>query len=337
MTPVQDQLAVDTIRGLSMDAVQKANSGHPGTPMALAALGHVVFSRLRRHDPGHPEWPDRDRFVLSCGHASMLQYALLHLSGYDVSLQDIKDFRQWGSKTPGHPEWGHTAGVENDDRSFGQGVGNGVGMAMAEHWMSRRYNRQGHDLIDHHTFVIASDGDLMEGVSAEASSLAGHLGLGKLIVFWDDNSITIDGRTDITFTEDVLARYRSYGWHTESVEDGEDLGALEAAGRSAMAETGKPSLIRVRTIIGNPAPHKKDTSGAHGAPLGDEEIAATKKIMGWPAEPFHVPSELSALTAGVKDRGATHWAEWEDKLKQYKVEHPELSLELEAALRETSP
>ena len=218
-----DELAIKTIRGLSMDAVQAANSGHPGTPMALAPLGWALFSKLRRHDPANPDWADRDRFVLSCGHASMLQYSLLHLSGYPLSLDDIRHFRQWGSNTPGHPENHVTPGVETTTGPLGQGIGNGVGMAMAERHLAARFNKPGYDLIDHRTWVIASDGDIMEGVASEAASIAGHLKLGKLIVFWDDNKITIDGRTDLTFSEDVLARFASYGWHTESVDDGEDM------------------------------------------------------------------------------------------------------------------
>lgn len=332
MSPAQDETAVNTIRCLSMDAVQAANSGHPGTPMALAPLGHVIFSRVRRHDPGHPDWPDRDRFVLSCGHASMLQYALLHLCGYDVSLDDIKDFRQWESRTPGHPEYGHTAGVETTTGPLGQGIGNGVGMAMAERHLAARFNRPGHDIIDHRVWVIASDGDLMEGVAAEASSLAGHLGLGKLIIFWDDNRITIDGGTDLSFSEDVVKRYEAYGWHTATVEDGTDLAALEAAALEAAGEESRPSMIRVKTVIGYPAPNKKDTSAAHGAPLGDDEIAKTKEIMGFPPEPFHVPEEAALLANEVRDRGATMRAEWEERMSAYRQAFPEEAAALDAAL-----
>ncbi len=337
MTQTQlDALAVNTIRGLSMDAVQAANSGHPGTPMALAALGWTVFNKLRKHDPAAPEWADRDRFILSCGHASMLQYSLLHLTGYDVSLEDIKQFRQWGSKTPGHPELHDTPGVEVTTGPLGQGIANAVGMAMAEQFLAARFNRPGHDLIDHKVWVIASDGDLMEGVSAEAASMAGHLKLGKIIAYWDDNSITIDGRTDISFTEDVLARYRSYGWHTESVEDGEDIDALVAASRRAEADP-RPSLIRVKTIIGFPAPTKKDSPAAHGAPLGPDEIKATKAIMGWPEEPFHVPTELSAVREASLAAGAQAKAAWDAKLAAYKATFPELCAELEVALAQGLP
>jgi transketolase len=329
LTP--DSLAVNTIRGLSMDAVQAANSGHPGTPMALAPLGWLLFSKLRKHDPQAPGWVDRDRFVLSCGHASMLQYALLHLAGYDVSLEDIKNFRQWGSKTPGHPEYGHTPGVEITTGPLGQGLATAVGMAMAERHLAARFNTPSHELIDHVTWVIASDGDIQEGVASEASSIAGRLGLGKLVVFWDDNDITIDGRTSLSMTEDVLARYRSYGWHVQSVDDGEDLTALEDAAKAALADP-RPSFVRVKTVIGFPAPSKKDTSGAHGAPLGVAEIEATKKVMGWPLEPFHVPSDLAAVTTEIVARGRASREAWERKLEAYKKDEPAKAAELEVAL-----
>jgi len=326
-----DELAIKTIRGLSMDAVQAANSGHPGTPMALAPLGWALFSELRRHDPANPDWPDRDRFVLSCGHASMLQYALLHLSGYAVSLNDIRNFRQWGSLTPGHPESHLTPGVETTTGPLGQGIGNGVGMAMAERHMAARFNKPGHTLFDHRTWVIASDGDIMEGVASEAASIAGHLKLGKLTVFWDDNEITIDGRTDLTFSEDVLARFASYGWHTENVDDGNDLDALIGAAREAVADD-RPSFIRVRTVIGDPAPNKRDTSGAHGAPLGENEIIATKQIMEWPTEPFFVPDELAAAAEAIRERGAKSHGAWEARLARYRAEFPEAASELDVAL-----
>jgi len=326
-----DELAIKTIRGLSMDAVQAANSGHPGTPMALAPLGWALFSELRQHDPANPEWPDRDRFVLSCGHASMLQYALLHLSGYAVSLDDIRKFRQWGSLTPGHPESHVTPGVETTTGPLGQGVGNGVGMAMAERHLAARFNKPGHTLFDHRTWVIASDGDIMEGVASEAASIAGHLELGKLTVFWDDNEITIDGRTDLTFSEDVLARFASYGWHTESVDDGSDFAALIGAAQAAIADD-RPSFIRVRTIIGDPAPNKRDTSGAHGAPLGEDEIIATKQIMEWPTEPFFVPDELAAAAEAIRQRGAKSHEAWQARLAGYRAEFPEAASELDGAL-----
>ena len=326
-----DELAIKTIRGLSMDAVQAANSGHPGTPMALAPLGWALFSEIRKHDPVNPDWPDRDRFVLSCGHASMLQYSLLHLSGYAVSLEDIRNFRQWGSLTPGHPESHVTPGVETTTGPLGQGVGNGVGMAMAERHMAARFNKPGHTLFDHRTWVIASDGDIMEGVTSEAASIAGHLKLGKLTVFWDDNEITIDGRTDLSFSEDVLARFASYGWHTESVSDGNDLAALIGAAKAAVADD-RPSFIRVRTIIGDPSPNKRDTSGAHGAPLGEAEIIATKQLMEWPTEPFFVPDELAGAAEAIRERGAESHHEWQGRLAAYRAEFPDAASELDGAL-----
>ncbi len=326
-----DELAIKTIRGLSMDAVQAANSGHPGTPMALAPLGWALFSELRRHDPAHSEWPDRDRFVLSCGHASMLQYALLHLSGYEVSLDDIRKFRQWGSLTPGHPESHVTPGVETTTGPLGQGIGNGVGMAMAERHLGARFNKPGHTLFDHRTWVIASDGDIMEGVASEAASIAGHLKLGKLVVFWDDNEITIDGRTDLSFSEDVLGRFASYGWHTESVDDGSDIAAVIAASRAAVADE-RPSFIRVRTIIGDPSPNKRDSSAAHGAPLGEDEIIATKQVMEWSTEPFFVPDELAAAAESIRERGAKSHEAWQTRLAGYRAEFPEAARELDAAL-----
>jgi len=326
-----DELAIKTIRGLSMDAVQAANSGHPGTPMALAPLGWALFSELRRHDPTHPDWPDRDRFVLSCGHASMLQYSLLHLSGYEVSLEDIRKFRQWGSLTPGHPESHLTPGVETTTGPLGQGVGNGVGMAMAERHLAARFNKPGHTLFDHRTWVIASDGDIMEGVASEAASLAGHLKLGKLVLFWDDNHITIDGRTELSFSEDVLARFAAYGWHTESVDDGNDIAAIIAASRAAIADD-RPSFIRVRTIIGDPAPNKRDSSAAHGAPLGADEIIATKQLMEWPTDSFFVPDELAAAAESIRGRGAKDYQDWEARLAGYRAAFPDAAKDLDTAL-----
>ncbi len=326
-----DELAIKTIRGLSMDAVQAANSGHPGTPMALAPLGWALFSELRRHDPAHPDWPDRDRFVLSCGHASMLQYSLLHLSGYEVSLDDIRKFRQWGSLTPGHPEAHVTPGVETTTGPLGQGVGNGVGMAMAERHLAARFNKPGHTLFDHRTWVIASDGDIMEGVASEAASLAGHLKLGKLVVFWDDNRITIDGSTDLSFSEDVPARFAAYGWHTESIDDGNDIDAIVAAARAAIADE-RPSFIQVRTVIGDPAPNKRDSSAAHGAPLGEDEIIATKQLMEWPTDSFFVPDELAAAAESIRGRGAESYQEWEARLAGYRAAFPDAAKDLEGAL-----
>ncbi len=333
MTRDSVAVVVDAVRALSMDAVQAANSGHPGTPMALAPLGWLLFSEERKHDPHMPHWPDRDRFVLSCGHASMLQYALLHLSGYEVSIDDLKNFRQWGSLTPGHPEVKHTPGVEVTTGPLGQGLANAVGMALAEVHLAARFNRPGHTIVDHTTWCIVSDGDLMEGVSAEASSLAGHLKLGKLICFWDDNKITIDGRTDITFTEDVCARYAAYGWHVQSVDSAENLAALRVAIAAARADA-RPSFIRVSSIIGWPSPGKKDSSKAHGAPLGPDEVKATKRVMGWPEEPaFFVPPEVEAHRAAVVARGRADHEAWRARWRAYATAHPALAEEFEDASR----
>ena len=297
-----DAWAIDTIRTLAMDAVEAAKSGHPGTPMALAPLVWAIFSKLRKHDPRNPDWIDRDRFVLSCGHASMLQYGALFCSGYDITLNDIKNFRQWQSKTPGHPEAFHTPGVEITTGPLGQGIASAVGMAMAERHLAARFNTEQHTIFDHRVWVIASDGDLMEGVSAEAASLAGHLKLNKICAFWDDNSITIDGRTDLSFSEDVLKRYQAYGWHTLTVEEGEDLQAIVAAGKEAIASD-KPTMVRIKTVIGFPAPTLSDSPKSHGAPLGEDEIKKTKEIMNWPQEKFFVPQGLSAATEEVRTRG----------------------------------
>jgi transketolase len=285
-----DRLAVDSVRVLAMDAIQKAGSGHPGTAMALAPAAYVLWTRFMRFDPADPEWLDRDRFVLSIGHASVLQYAVLHLTGYPLSIRDLKQQRQWGSQTPGHPEYGHTPGAEVTTGPLGQGVANGVGLAIAERLLGDRYNRPGQELVDHRTWVFAGDGDMMEGVSAEASSLAGHLRLGKLTVLYDDNQITIDGPTEITFTEDVAKRYEAYGWHVQHVEDANDLEAITAAYQAAVDEPERPSFIRLRTHIAWGAPNAQDTSKAHGAALGEDEVRATKEVYGWnPDKHFKVP------------------------------------------------
>lgn len=331
LAPSLDALAVRTIRTLAMDAVEKAQSGHPGTPMALAPLGWVIFSRLRRHDPAAPDWAARDRFVLSAGHASMLQYALLHLSGYDLPLAEIEAFRAWGSKTPGHPENFHTVGVETTTGPLGQGFGNAVGMAMAARHLSRRFDRPGFTLFDHRVWAIASDGDLMEGVSAEAASLAGHLCLGNLVVFWDDNRITIDGSTDLAISEDTPARFRAYGWHVLEVDDANDLDALEAAGRAA-ADDPRPSLVVVRSIIGWPAPNKQNTAKAHGSALGAEEVAATKEILGAPQDAFFVPPELAGAADALRARGEEVRGAWDAQLAKYRAAEPELARQLDAAL-----
>ena len=279
-----DDLSINTLRFLAADAVEQANSGHPGMPMGAAAMAYVLWQRHLRHDPADPRWLDRDRFVLSAGHGSMLLYGLLHLTGYDLSIDQIRNFRQFGSLTPGHPEAHITEGVEATTGPLGQGFGNAVGMAIAERFLAARYNRPGRTLIDHYTYVICSDGDLMEGVASEAASLAGHLGLGKLIVLYDDNEISIDGSTELAFTEDVEARFEAYGWHVEHVEDGNDLDAIDAAIREAQAETEVPSLIAVRTHIGFGSP-KQDTADAHGSPLGEEALIASKEKLGWPIAP----------------------------------------------------
>ncbi|HEX5633009.1 MAG TPA: transketolase, partial [Gemmatimonadales bacterium] len=298
------------MRVLAMDAVEQANSGHPGTPMALAPVAYLLWTRHLRHNPSNPAWDDRDRFVLSCGHASMLLYSLLHLTGYELPIEEIARFRQWHSRTPGHPERGDTVGVETTTGPLGQGVGNAVGMAMAERFLAERFNRAGHAVVDHRTWAIVSDGDLMEGIASEAASLAGHLRLGKLKLIYDDNRITIDGGTALSFSEDVGARFEAYGWHVLRVDDGNDLDAIDAALAAASAETARPSLIVLRTIIADPAPTKRNTSGAHGAPLGAEEIRKTKAILGWPDEPFHVPQEAYDDFRGVVERGRALEARW---------------------------
>ncbi|MEZ4380588.1 MAG: transketolase [Nannocystaceae bacterium] len=329
ITPEYHALLVDTIKALAMDAVQQANSGHPGMPMGTACMAATLWTRFLKHDPQAPSWLDRDRFVLSAGHGSMLLYALLHLTGYDLPLAELRRFRQWGSKTPGHPEFGHTTGVEVTTGPLGTGFATGVGMAIAERWMAARFNRPGHAVIDHFTYGIVSDGDLMEGIAAEAASLAGHLGLGKLIYLYDDNQISIDGPTDISFTEDVVARFAAYGWHVARV-DGHDAEAIAAAIEAAKADD-RPSLIACRTVIGQGSPNKAGKSSSHGAPLGVDEVAKTKEGMGWPLEPtFFVPKtieegEQAALAALRARREA-----WEADYAAYRAAHPALAAELDA-------
>ncbi len=311
-----------------MDAVEAAQSGHPGTPMALAPAAYVLWSRFLRHNPANPAWPDRDRFVLSCGHASMLLYGALYLSGYDLPLEEIKAFRQWGSRTPGHPERGHTPGVETTTGPLGQGFANAVGMAIAERFLAGHFNRPGHPVVDHRVWAFASDGDLMEGVASEAASLAGHLRLGKLTVLYDDNHITIDGDTALTFSEDVQRRFEAYGWHVVRVGDGNDLDGIAAAYEKARAETDRPTLVILRTYIADPAPTKRNSADAHGAPLGAEEVRRTKEIMGWPAEPaFHVPEEALAHWRTALDRGAAAESAWDALWQTYAAEHPDLAAE----------
>jgi len=328
-----DQLCINTVRALAMDAVQRADSGHPGTAMALAPVAYVLWQRHLRYNPANPDWFGRDRFVLSAGHACMLLYAALYLTGYDLSLDDIKQFRQWGSRTPGHSEHGLTPGVEATTGPLGQGVGNAVGMALAEAHLAQLFNRPGHSVVDHHTYFLASDGDLMEGVSHEVCSLAGHLRLGRLIGIYDDNRITIDGRTDITFSDDTAKRFESYGWHVERVADGNDLGALDAALAAARRVADRPSLIIVRTHIAFGSPHKQDTPEAHGAPLGEDEVKLTKQRLGWPSlEPFHVPDDALAHWRLARERGTRLEAEWSKKYDAYRRAHPELAAELERRL-----
>ncbi len=318
------RLSIDTIRTLSMDAVQQANAGHPGTAMALAPLAYLIYTKHLRHNPADPAWPDRDRFVLSCGHAGMLQYALLHLTGYELALDDLKQFRQWGSLTPGHPERGHTAGVELTTGPLGSGIASATGFAMAERFLAQRFNRPGHDVVDHRTYVIASDGDLMEGISAEAASLSGQFALGKLVVFYDDNRITIDGSTEITFSvEDRAARYAAQGWHVQTVSNIEDLDALDAAIEAAKAETGKPSLVVVRSHIAYPAPNAVDTWKAHGAPLGKDEVAATKRVLGLdPEKSFDVaPTVYEHM--GQHARGTALQQAWQGRFAKWSSAFPD--------------
>ncbi len=333
-----EQLCIDTIRTLAMDAVQKANSGHPGTPMALAPLAYLLFTRHLRHNPADPLWMNRDRFVLSAGHASMLLYSALYLSGYDLSLEDIRQFRQWDSRTPGHPEHGITPGVETTTGPLGQGVGNAVGFAAAEAHLAAVFNRGGHRPVDHHTFFIASDGDMMEGVSHEAASLAGHLRLGKLIGFYDDNHITIEGDTALAFGEDVGARYEAYGWQVQQVADGNDLDALDGAIRAAKADTDRPSLVVVRTHIAFGSPNKVDTAEAHGSPLGEEEVRLTKQALGWPSlEPFFVPDDALAEWRKCRDRGESFQGEWRRQYAAFQAAQPDRAKELERRTRGELP
>ncbi len=324
-----DQRAINTLRFLSVDAIQKANSGHPGLPLGAAPMAYVLWTRFLRHNPANPNWFNRDRFVLSAGHGSMLLYSLLHLTGYDLPLEQIRRFRQWGSLTPGHPERGLTPGVETTTGPLGQGFGNGVGLAMAEAHLAARYNRPGFKIIDHFTYGLVSDGDLMEGVAAEAASLAGHLNLGKLIYLYDDNHITLAASTQLTFTEDRARRFTAYGWHTQTVEDGNDLAAIDRALRAARMETERPSLILVRTHLGYGSPHKQDTFSAHGSPLGEDEVTLTKAHLGWPVEPpFLVPAEVEQLFHRALDRGSRAEAEWAVDLSRYAAQFPDLAREL---------
>jgi len=333
-----DDVCVNTIRMLSADGVEKANSGHPGMPMGAAGMAYVLWTRFLRHNPSNPKWVDRDRFVLSAGHGSMLLYSLLHLTGYDLSMEELLNFRQWGSKTPGHPEYGLAPGVETTTGPLGQGFANGVGMAIAERYLAAHFNQPGHVIVDHYTYGIAGDGDLMEGVSHEAASLAGHLGLGKLIYFYDDNHISIEGGTDIAFTENRTARFEAYGWHVQTVEDGNDLDAIETAINNAQNETGRPSLIAVRTDIGYGSPNKQGKAVAHGEPLGKEEIRLTKDNLAWPMDPsFLIPDEASTHFRQAVDKGKVLEDRWQETFSSFKKANPELANEWNLWMHGTLP
>ncbi len=336
MTPLSpeqlDRLAIDTIRTLSIDGVQQANSGHPGAPMGMAPMAYTLWTRFLRHAPTHPDWPDRDRFVLSAGHASMLLYSLLHLTGYDLSLDDLKHFRQWGSRTPGHPERGLTPGVEATTGPLGQGVANAVGMAIAERRLAAEFNRPGHTIVDHWTYAICSDGDLQEGIASEAASLAGHLKLDKLVMLYDDNGIQLDGPTSMAFSDDVLERFRAYGWQTLRVKDGTDVGAIEAAIRLARSDD-RPSIIAVRTVIGFGSPNKAGSQKAHGAPLGPDEVRLTKEAYGWdPDKSFFVPDAAAALFSRAIPWGEELIRRWDAAFDAYRAAFPAEARELERRL-----
>jgi transketolase len=328
-----DEQCINTIRFLAVDAIQQANSGHPGLPLGAAPMAYLLWDRFLCHNPVNPGWFDRDRFVLSAGHGSMLLYSLLHLTGYDLPLSEIVNFRQWGSRTPGHPERGHTPGVETTTGPLGQGLANAVGMAMAEAHLAARYNRPGHEIINHYTYCLAGDGDLMEGVAAEAVSLAGHLGLGRLILLYDDNRISLAAATDLAFTEDRGARFAACGWQVLTVADGNDHGEIEAALTAARSEAARPTLIMVRTHIGYGSPHKQDSCDAHGSPLGADEVRLTKERLGWPAEPlFHLPAEAVAHCRQALVRGEKAERDWQERLAAYSEKFPEAATELRRAM-----
>jgi transketolase len=327
--PRLDQLCVDTIRALAIDTVQKANSGHPGLPLDAAPVGYSLFARTMKHNPANPAWPDRDRFVLSAGHGSALLYSLLFLTGYDLPMEQLKQFRQWGSETPGHPEHGDTPGVETTTGPLGQGFANAVGMAIAEAHLAARFNRPGHEIVDHHTWVLAGDGDLMEGVAHEAASLAGHLRLEKLVCFYDSNDITLAASTNLTFTDDVGEVFEGYGWHVQTVHDGNDLAAVARATDAARAEADRPSLVIVKTKIGWGSP-KEGTFGVHGSPLDAEQVVQTKRTLGYPSlEPFFIPDEARAELRRALDRGQAAEADWRARFEAYREAHPDLAAELE--------
>ena len=333
-----DELCIHSIRFLSVDAIQKANSGHPGLPLGAAPMAYALWTRFLRHNPANPQWWDRDRFVLSAGHGSMLLYSLLYLTGYNLPLEQIKNFRQWGSLTPGHPERGLTPGIETTTGPLGQGLANAVGMAIAEAYLAKRYNRPGHEVVNHYTYVIAGDGDLMEGVAYEAVSLAGHLGLGKLICLYDDNRISLAAATDIAFSENRARRFEACGWHTITVDDGNDLRTIERSLQAARAEIARPSLILARTHIGYGSPHKQDSFESHGSPLGVEEVKLTKQNLGWPVEPlFYVPDEALGFFRKAVERGREAESGWSRRLAEYSREFPDLSLEFQRAMRGELP
>ena len=333
-----DQLCINTIRFLAVDSVQKAKSGHPGAPLGAAPMAYALWDRFLKHNPNDPTWPNRDRFVLSCGHASALLYSLLHLTGYDLPMDELKQFRQWGSKTPGHPEHGLTPGVEATTGPLGQGFGNAVGMALAERWLAGQYNRPGYEIIDHHTYAIVSDGDLQEGIASEAASMAGTLGLGKLIMLYDDNDISIEGDTDITFRENVVERFQAYGWHVIGPIEGMDVENVATALTAAKTETGKPSIIVCRTVIGYGSPNKAGKGSAHGDPLGEEEVGLTKEALGWAAQDaFSVPAEAGAHLGQATERGKAKQAEWNAAFSEYREAFPEDAQQLDDALRGKLP
>jgi len=333
-----EKLCINTIRTLAMDGVQQANSGHPGTPMALAPLAYLLYTRHMHYNPKNPHWLNRDRFILSAGHASMLLYSMLYLTGYDLPLEELKKFRQWQSLTPGHPEYGHTAGIETTTGPLGQGMANGVGMAIAQRFQASRYNRPDHAVLNHHIYAIVSDGDLMEGVTAEAGSIAGFLKLGQLIYFYDDNSITIEGSTNLAFNENVGQRFESYGWHVQHVADINDLDTLDQAINAAKSETDRPSLVIVKSKIGYGSPHKQGSAGAHGSPLGAEEVVLTKRNLGWPSEePFFVPEEALNFYRQAVERGAKQEQAWQEQYNAYSTAFPEFATQWQQELNGELP
>ncbi len=334
-----DQLTIDTIRTLSIDAIEKANSGHPGMPMGAAPMAYELWARFLKHNPDQPNWIDRDRFVLSAGHGSMLLYSMLHLFGYDLTIEDLKQFRQWGSRTPGHPEFGHTAGIDATTGPLGQGFAMAVGMAMAEEHLAAVYNREGYSIVDHYTYAICGDGDLMEGISSEAASLAGHLKLNKLTVLYDSNDISLDGELNLSFSEDVRKRFEGYGWNVLLVEDGNDLGAIHQAILAAQTDY-RPTLIEVKTVIGYGSPNKAGKgghAGPHGSPLGTEEAKLTKGVYEWPHEEFHVPEEVKAHTAKLKAQGVQAYEKWTALFEAYRKAYPELAAQFEQAVKGELP